>query len=121
MATGFDFRHQEGARDINDLWRAVESTEDRLSRLDAAVEERNAALLASIAAIVQDAAPKHKLTDGHIKWLDLAIQRESQSIEFRAAIIKHTTAAVIVMLIAMTGTAMWVVLREFLSNHGFKI
>lgn len=65
---------------------------------------------------VGEAVATHSLTPDERRWVRLAIERESQSIAFRRAVIQHTTVGLVWATIVWVG----VVFYEYLKNHGWK-
>jgi hypothetical protein len=71
---------------------------------------------AMIKDAVSEAVSAHSLTPEEQRWVRLAIQRESQSIAFRRAVIQHSTVGLVWAAIVWVG----VVFYEYLKNHGWK-
>jgi GAF domain-containing protein len=74
----------------------------------------------AVAAAVAIAVAQDKVVTyppEHAQWVELAIQRQAQSIKFRQAIIeKSLTGLVWAVIVGFVFIA-----REFLNNHGFRI
>ncbi len=75
------------------------------------------ALANEIICAIQAGVPKvPALTEEEHRWVQLAIQREAQSIKFRDAVIEKTLASLLWAAIAGIGY----LVVDFFKNHGFK-
>lgn len=116
--SGLDHRTQDSP---DQLWRAINITSDRITALEAITQERQDALRDTITGAVQDAMPKALLSDQQLRWVELAIEREADSQRFRQAVIEKSLGGLIVAALLFVGTGAWIVLKEFLANHGLKL
>lgn len=91
------------------VWRAIEVNGDRLTELREGLPEM-------IKTAVQDAMPNALLSTEEHRWVQLAIKRESQTIEFRRAVIEKTLTSLLWSAVLGAG----IVLKEYLSAHGWK-
>jgi len=57
------------------------------------------------------------LTVGQHRWVEMAIEREAQTLAFRRAIIEKTTGALVWAIIAGLALLIWVPMREFIQLH----
>ena len=101
------------AEDRRRLWQAFNHNEARIEDLEQ-----------HLPRLVQDtiraAMPSSLLSDEEHQWIKLAIERESQVISFRRAVIEKTVGGLIWALIAGFCTLGWVMLKEFFAGHGWK-
>jgi len=76
--------------------------------------EDRVAIATQLAELVKD-SPR-QLTDKQVQWVDLAIQKEAQSIAFRNAVIEKSLAGLVWAAFAFAGYLM----LEFLKFKGYK-
>ena len=98
------------------IWTAVGKVSDRVTSIEAKIEERHDMTREMIFAAVHDAMPKAMLNDEEHRWVQLAIRRETQLAEFRKKVIESAT---IWALLLVLGAALFI-LKEFFANHGWK-
>ena len=113
--------HHSSQENPDQVWRALHLNSDRITALEVITKERQDALRDTITSAVQDAMPKALLTDQQLRWVELAIEREAESQKFRAAVIEKSLGGLIVAMLVFIGAGAWVVLKEFLANHGLKL
>lgn len=82
-------------------------------------DEDRARFVADIAEAIHESMPA-PLTPDERAWVRLAIKKEAQSIEFRSAIIKHTTSGL--MLLGIVGLLAFFggLIGDFAAAHGWK-
>lgn len=95
------------------LYNFIEANERRIDRIHSEMPEL---LRLSIAEALEGRMPS---PDEH-RWVQLAIQREAQSIALRKAIIEKTLLGLVWSAIAGAGGLAWVLVTEFAKNHGWK-
>ena len=96
------------------LWSAVDSAGERIANLESTLAERQQMMRDVIHGAVREAMPRALLTDKQHQWVELAIEREAQSIKLRQAVIEKTLHALVWMFIVGIGLAM----REYVIAHG---
>lgn len=92
------------------VWRAIEVNGERLTELTEDLPEM-------IKDAVERAMPSALLSTDEHRWVQLAIKRESQAIEFRRAVIEKTLTSLLWSLVLGAG----IIFKEYLSNRGFKL
>jgi len=100
------------------IWKAVGTVSDRISNLESTVGQREAVMREVIHSAVADAMPSALLTDEQLRWVELAIQKEAQSIRFRQAVIEKTLVALILFVVGGLCTTALALLREYAIAHG---
>lgn len=78
--------------------------------------EERAEFVKDIAEALSQRYTGTKLTDEEVSYVRLAIQKESQTIKFRQAVIEKTITSLIWALIVGMG----LIFLDFLKAHGFK-
>lgn len=73
-----------------------------------------------IEAAVQRALMAHSLTPEQRQWVELAIQREAQSIRLRQAVIEKTLAGVVWMAVVGIGFALWEYVKAIVGSGVHK-
>ena len=76
-------------------------------------EERKA-FVADVAAAITSSAPV--MSDEERRWVQMAMKRQAQSLEFRQAIITHTFKG----LVWAAVIALFILFKEWAMAHGFK-
>jgi len=99
------------------LWRALQANSDRITEMEVLMQERTATMRETIASAVRDSMPQALLTDRQHRWVEMAIEREAQTLAFRRAIIEKTTGALVWAIIAGLALLIWVPMREFIQLH----
>lgn len=112
---------QEPTASENRLWEALNDSAERITELGREVREHKETTREMITSAVREAMPRALLTEQQHRWVEMAIEREAQSIAFRRAVIEKTTSALVWALLAGLATAAWSLLREWANNHGLKI
>lgn len=102
------------------FWEALNAVLDRVQRVETTVDQRALVMRETIKEAVQEAMPSGLLTDEELRWVKLAIKRESERAEYRAAVIQKSTIGVLLMLAGAIGTGVLLVLRDFVMAHGWK-
>ena len=77
------------------FWTAVHTVDDRVTDLKARFEERDSMTLEMIKRAVQEAMPRPMLTAEEHGWIQLAIERQAQSIAFRRSVIEKSLLGLI--------------------------
>ncbi len=95
----------------------VDELTERLKDLESSVRERRSTLRADIQTAIKENLPPPPLTEDEHRWIQLAIKNESQSIEFRRAVIEKSLTSLVWAFIVGIG----LVFKEYFSNHGFKL
>ena len=72
--------------------------------------------IADLTAALQKTTPEASISPEQLQWVNLAIQKEAQSIKLRQAVIEKTLAALIWAGIAGVGY----VIMGWAQQHGFK-
>lgn len=88
------------------LARMLHLLEQRMDKLEGELPDQ-------IEAAVQRAMAAHVLTPEQRQWVELAIQREAQSIRLRQAVIEKTLAGLVWMSVVGVGMAVW----EYVRAH----
>jgi|JI10StandDraft_1071094.scaffolds.fasta_scaffold149230_3 hypothetical protein len=105
MPRNFDDSYRQDSVDATLGW---DGPERRVSRTP------NKALVAEIICAINET---HKpLTDEERQWVQLAIQREAQSIKLRQAIIEKTLGGLVWAAVVTLGY----LLLDYAKNHGWK-
>lgn len=97
-----------------EFWRAVRHVTERVTAVESTVEQRAHIMRDTIHEAVKDAMPRALLTDKQHQWVELAIEREAQSIRLRRAIIEKTLHGLVWAAIVGIGFAV----REYAIAHG---
>ena len=71
----------------------------------------------TIREAVIDAMPSALLTDDQHRWVELAIQKEAQTIAFRRAVIEKTTLGLVWAALVAIG----LIVKEYLASRGLKL
>lgn len=91
-----------------------------LARLVQALNARIDGIIQDLPGQIEDAVTKavaaHTLSPEQRQWVELAIQREAQSIKLRQAIIEKTLAGLVWAGIVGLGLVVW----DWLVAHGIK-
>lgn len=87
-----------------------------VQRLDERIHEMHLSFSTAVRAMIADAVSEHSLSPEQKRFVELAIQREAQSIDLRNAVIKHTTTGLIWLLLLWIGS----IVLEYLRAHGWK-
>lgn len=74
------------------------------------------ALIADIASAIRPQAIRPQISEEQLQWVNLAIQKEAQSIKLRQAIIEKTLGGLVWSAIAGLGYA----LVSWATQHGYK-
>ena len=98
----------------------LHSIERRVADIEGSLEKRTELLRAAVSEAVKEAMPSSLLSDEQYRWVELAIQREAQSIAFRKAVIEKTLTGLIWAALGGLGTLVWAVGKEFFAAHGWK-
>lgn len=88
---------------------------DWISRLDQRVDS----LTSEIDRVVREAVAAHsvrQLSDEQLRWVELAIQREAQSIRLRQAIIEKTLTGLVWAAVLGAGS----IIYQWLQAHGWR-
>ena len=93
---------------------------DQQAEIMIAMAEAKECMREVIFRSVQDALPKTMPTAKQLQWLDLLIESEAKKASYRQAIIDKTLTALVWATIAGFGSVVWIVVKEFASNHGWK-
>ena len=96
------------------FWSAVHTVDDRVTRLEAKVTERIDMTREDIREAVRAAMPTALLSEEEHRWVQLAIRREAQMIDFRRAVIEKSLAGLAWAAIVALG----LVVREYAIAHG---
>ena len=96
------------------FWKAVHTVDDRVTALESAMSTRNELMRDTIQAAVREAMPTALLSDDEHRWVQLAIRREAQMIDFRRAVIEKSLTGLIWAAIVAGG----LILREYAIAHG---
>jgi len=94
----------------NAVWDALRANGKRVDIVEETMRD-------TIKSAVQDAMPTALLTDEQHKWVQLAIEREGQSIAFRRAVIEKTLLGLVWATIAGAGY----ILKGWLEARGLKL
>ena len=78
--------------------------------------QERAEIIADIAAAVRPRADESKISPEQLHWVNLAIQKEAQSIQLRQAIIEKTLGGLIWAVIVGIGYA----IVGWATQHGYK-
>jgi len=98
------------------IWSALRTTVDRVTELEVLVKERTESLRTTIKEAVAEAMPSALLSDDEHRWLQNAIKRQEQSIDFRNKVIQGTATWTMIALLIWIG----IVLKEYIFAHGWK-
>lgn len=82
-------------------------------------DEDRARFVADIAEAIHESMPA-PLTADERNWVRLAIKKEAQSIDFRNAVIKHTTSGLVLLGIVGLLAFLGGLLADFAVAHGWK-
>ncbi len=94
----------------------IHGLERRIAQVEGSLEKRSELLRIVVQAAVREAMPSSLLSEEQYRWVELAIQKEAQSIAFRKAVIEKTTLGLIWSGIIGLG----LIFKEFLVAHGIK-
>lgn len=108
--------HPATPSDGCDVCREASVLADMLAATERRVDKLADEMPAQIEAAVQRAMLAHALTPEQAQWVQLAIQREAQSIRLRQAVIEKTLAGLIWAGLVGLGT----ILYEYLQAHGWR-
>lgn len=78
--------------------------------------EERAQFIADIAAAIRIRNTDNSLTSEQVRWVELAIQKEAQSIEFRRAIIEKSLSVLIGTGLVALGSAIF----YWFTSHFYK-
>lgn len=90
------------------LYQMLGHLNDRVTDLQGAIESRPAPFLTD---------EEHS---EHHRWIEIAIRRESQSYEFRRAVITKSTSALLWSAIVAAAGFAWTAVQTYAQNHGWK-
>lgn len=105
------------AQEEHNFWSAMGTMQDRIHNLETTVGERAEVMVDTIKAAVQEAMPKALLTDKQLQWVEMAIEREAQSIAFRRAVIEKSLL-VVIGIIAVGAAAL---LKDAFMTHIWRM
>jgi hypothetical protein len=115
MATADERREVEDRRG-RDRRHTSEDLDERVSALERSLERRTEILREVVSEAVKDAMVYPQLSADEHRWVQLAIKRESQAIEFRKAVIEKTLTSLIWAGVIGLG----ILVKEWLNSHGVK-
>lgn len=95
---------------------ACEALADMLAATDRRVDALSEELPSQIEAAVSRAMLAHTLTPEQRHWVELAIQREAQSIRLRQAIIEKTLTGLVWAAVLGAGS----IIYQWLQAHGWR-
>lgn len=95
---------------------ACEALADMLAATDRRVDALSEQLPSQIEAAVSRAMLAHTLTPEQRHWVELAIQREAQSIRLRQAIIEKTLTGLVWAAVLGAGS----IIYQWLQAHGWR-
>ena len=91
------------------LWKAIHYNGERIDSFETTVEQ-------TVTRAVKEAMPNALLSADEHRWVQLAIKRESQSIDFRQSVIDKTLTGLVWALIVGLG----VMVKEYFAAHGWR-
>jgi len=81
--------------------------------------EERAQFVADVAEAIRDSVPA-PLTVEEGQWVRMAIKKEAQSIEFREAVIRHTTSGLVLMIIVGIVAFFGTLIGDYAAAHGWR-